>query len=224
MTQPNGLFIAFEGGEGAGKTTQARLLSEHLEAAGRKVLLTREPGGTELGERLRAIILRPVKNSRDAPASPSQPHLTAAAELFLFLAARAELVSEVVRPALTAGTTIVCDRFTASTIAYQGHGRGLDLDAVRRACDLATGGLRPDLSVLLDLPVDAGLSRKEEAEESDAIGRESRNFHERVRRGFHELAAADPQRWLVVNATMPVEDIAHTVWGCVCSLLGEPAS
>jgi dTMP kinase len=224
VTQLNGLFIAFEGGEGAGKTTQARLLSEHLEAAGRKVLLTREPGGTELGERLREIILRPVKNSGIAPASTPQPHLTAAAELFLFLAARAQLVSEVVRPALTEGTTIVCDRFTASTIAYQGHGRGLDLDAVRRACDLATGGLRPDLSVLLDLPVDAGLSRKEEAEESDAIGRESRNFHERVRRGFHELAAADPQRWLVVSATMPVEDIAHTVWGCVCSLLGEPAS
>jgi dTMP kinase len=126
--------------------------------------LTREPGGTELGERLREIILRPVKNSGITPGSTSQPHLTAAAELFLFLAARAELVSEVVRPALTDGTTIVCDRFTASTIAYQGHGRGLDLDAVRRACDLATGGLQPDLSVLLDLPVDDGLSRKEEAE------------------------------------------------------------
>ncbi len=217
-----GLFIAFEGGEGAGKTTQARILAENLRRVGRGVLLTREPGGTEIGERLREIILRPVKSTRDA--APLQPHLAAAAELFLFLAARAQLVAEVIKPALAGNAIVVCDRFTASTIAYQGYGRGLDLDAVEKASDLATGGLRPDLSVLLDVPVAAGLSRKAEAEESDAIGRESPDFHDRVRRGFHHLAAADPQRWSIINATRSIYDVSDAVMERVQSLLDRPPS
>ena len=217
MSASRAIFIAFEGGEGAGKTTQAQLLRDRLETLERKVLLTREPGGTELGERLRQIILRPTTSPAVAAA---QSELTAAAELFLFLAARAQLVSEVIRPALVAGAVVVCDRFTASTIAYQGYGRRLDLDAVRRACDLATDGLQPDLSVLLDLPVDVGLSRKAEAEETDAIGRETGDFHERVRRGFHELAAAEPQRWLVVDATLPIEDVCEMIWERVRTLTG----
>jgi dTMP kinase len=220
VTERKGLFIAFEGGEGAGKTTQARTLQARLQAGGYKVLLTREPGGTAVGERLREIILRPAGKSSDAPAAPPQSGLTAAAELFLFLAARAQLVSEVIRPALANGITVVCDRFSDSTVAYQGYGRGLDREAVRAACDLATGGLRPDLSVLLDLPVDAGLSRKIQGGEWDAIGEESREFHERVRRGFHELAAAEPQRWLVIDATLPIEDVSEMIWERVYALTG----
>ena len=221
VTELKGLFIAFEGGEGTGKTTQARMLQERLQGLGRRVLLTREPGGTDVGERLREIILRP---SKDPDGPPAQPHLTAAAELFLFLAARAQLVSEVINPALADGAIVVCDRFSDSTIAYQGYGRGLNLEAVRESCDLATGGLRPDLSVLLDLPVEAGLARKNDGNEWDAIGQESREFHERVRGGFHELAAAEPQRWLVVDAALPVEGIAGIVWERVRGLLDEAAS
>jgi dTMP kinase len=215
-----GLFIALEGGEGAGKTTQARMLAERLRAAAREVLLTREPGGTEVGERLREVILRPT----NSPATSSRPHLIAEAELFLFLAARAQLIAEVVWPALGANRIVVCDRFTASTIAYQGYGRGLDLDSVRTACNLATNGLVPDLSILLDLPVDAGLSRKAEAEETDAIGNESRDFHERVRRGFHHIAAGDPDRWLVVDAGQPIEAVARLIWGRVRLLLDGPSA
>lgn len=214
------LFIAFEGGEGAGKTTQAQLLQERLQGLGREVLLTREPGGTALGEHLREIILRPSNEHRDAKP---EPHLTAAAELFLFLAARAQLVAEVIGPALADGKIVVCDRFDDSTIAYQGYGRGLDLEAVRRACDLATGGLRPDLSVLLELPVEAGLARKADGDEWDAIGQESREFHERVRRGFRELVAAEPQRWLIVDAALPIDDVARMIWERVRGLLdGAP--
>ena len=223
VTERKGLFIAFEGGEGAGKTTQARLLRERLQSLDHQVLLTREPGGTDVGERLREIILRPSKTSSGPSAAPPQSELTATAELFLFLAARAQLVSEVIRPALADGTVVVCDRFSGSTIAYQGYGRGLDLEAVRRACELAAGGLRPDLSVLLDLPVETGLARKSEGGEWDAIGQESREFHQRVRRGFHELAAAEPQRWLVVDAAQPVEEVARVIWERIRGLLDRTA-
>ena len=138
--KPKPFFVAFEGGEGAGKTTQARLLQERLQTLSRSVLLTREPGGTDLGEHLRQIILRPTNDRRE---SKPEPHLTAAAELFLFLAARAQLVDEVIRPALAGGAVVICDRFSDSTIAYQGYGRGLDLEAVRKACDLATTAFDP---------------------------------------------------------------------------------
>jgi dTMP kinase len=213
-----GLFITFEGGEGAGKTTQIELLGQRLRNTGRAVVITREPGGTALGEDLREIILRPSKRNPATPNAPSQPHMTSAAELFLFLAARAELASEVIRPALAGGATVLCDRFNDSTIAYQGYGRGLHLASVRAACDLSTGGLIPDLSVLLDLPVEAGLARKAGSGEWDAIGDESCDFHERVRRGFHKLAAAEPQRWLVVDATLPIENVSETIWERVQTL------
>ncbi len=156
-------------------------------------------------------------------SAPPQSDLTAIAELFLFLAARAQLVWEVIRPALANGTVVVCDRFSDSTIAYQGYGRGLYLEAVRRACELATGGLRPDLSVLLDLSVDAGLARKSDGDEWDAIGQESREFHERVRRGFHELVAAEPSRWLAVDAAQPVEEVARVIWERIRGLLDRTA-
>jgi dTMP kinase len=216
--EPKALFIAFEGGEGAGKTTQARLLKERLQALGRDVVLTREPGGTALGEHLREIILRPSGKSQ-SPTAPGSG-LAAAAELFLFLTARAQLASEVIRPALERGATVICDRFSDSTIAYQGYGRGLDVEAVRKACDLAAGGLQTDLSVLLDIPVTDGLSRKAAEDEiSDAIGGETSAFHEGVRHGFHELVAAEPERWLVVDATLTREEVARVVWERVAQLL-----
>jgi dTMP kinase len=216
--KPKPFFVAFEGGEGAGKTTQAALLQERLRALARNVLVTREPGGTDLGEHLRQIILRPTNDHRE---SKPEPHLTAAAELFLFLAARAQLVDEVIRPALAGGAVVICDRFSDSTIAYQGYGRGLDLEAVREVCDLATNRLRPDLSILLDLPVEVGLARKGEMDERDTIGQESRDFHERVRRGFLTLVAKKPQRWLVVDASQPAEEVARLIWERVRRLLNE---
>ncbi len=220
MTQRRALFIAFEGGEGAGKTTQALVLQERLRALGRDVVLTREPGGTSLGEHLREIILRPPGRSRSPIAAPAALDLAAAAELFLFLAARAQLLSEVIRPALEKGTIVICDRYSASTIAYQGYGRGLDVEAVRKACDLAADGLLPDLSVLLDIPVDDGLGRKAAGDEAeDAIGGESREFHERVRRGFQELVTVQPERWLVVDATSSPEKVARIIWQRVAELL-----
>ncbi|MGA2285744.1 MAG: dTMP kinase [Dehalococcoidia bacterium] len=219
----SGLFLAFEGGEGAGKTTQAKLLKERLQGLGKEVVLTREPGGTALGEHLREIILRPTERERSSTDARSS--LAPAAELFLFLAARAQLVSEVIRPGLEKGAIVVCDRYSASTIAYQGYGRGLDVEAVRRACDLAAGGLKPDLSILLDIPVSDGLNRKAvEGEAHDAIGGESRDFHERVRQGFQELVAAEPERWLVVDAALSPEEAARTIWPRVVELLDQDQS
>ncbi|HUS81786.1 MAG TPA: dTMP kinase [Dehalococcoidia bacterium] len=206
VTQRKGLFITFEGGEGAGKTTQVGLLQQRLQRIGRALVVTREPGGTALGERLRDIIFR--------------PGLEGETELLLILAARAQLLAEVIRPALERGEAIICDRYSDSTLAYQGYGRGLDLAATAAANDLATGGLRPDLSILLDLPVDAGLARKAGGYEWDTIGHESREFHERVRHGFHELAAAEPQRWLIVDATLPIEDVSEMIWERVHALTG----
>ncbi|MGD0115453.1 MAG: dTMP kinase [Dehalococcoidia bacterium] len=219
-TAQKGLFIAFEGGEGAGKTTQARLLQERFQSLGKAVVLTREPGGTALGEHLREIILRPSGRERSTTGAVSG--VASTAELFLFLTARSQLVSEVIRPALERGATVVCDRYGASTIAYQGYGRGLDVEAVRRACDLAAGGLQPDLSILLDIPVNDGLGRKDvEDEAHDAIGGETNDFHERVRRGFQELVAAEPERWLVVDAALSPEEVARTIWQRVNELLGQ---
>ena len=194
----NGLLVTFEGGEGSGKSTQAALLSRRLESEGRGVLQLREPGGTPLGEELRRLLLQ----RRSA--------IAAEAELLLFLAARAELVRDLIRPALDEGKVVVCDRFSDSTIAYQGYGRGLDLAAVRALDTFATGGLVPDLTVLLDLPVAAGRARK--PGERDAIEAEGIAFHEHVRQGYLALAAEEPRRWLALDATLDADSIAAQVW------------
>jgi dTMP kinase len=196
-TAASGLFITFEGGEGSGKSTQVELLARRLETAGRRVLKLREPGGTPLGEELRQLLLH-----RRADISPQ-------AELLLFLAARAELVRAVIRPALAEGTIVICDRFSDSTLAYQGYGRGIDLDQVRKLNDSATGGLKPDLTVLLDLPVEAGRSRKQRDE--DAFQGEDDTFHERVRQGYLALARQEPDRWLVLDATRPAEELTAAI-------------
>ena len=175
--------MVLEGVEGAGKTTQVRLLGAWLEAEGVPHVLTREPGGTPVGEAVRELVLK-------------RPHLDVppASELLLILAARAAFVRDVVRPALERGEVVVADRFDASTLAYQGHGRGLDLPTVARMNAFATGGLRPDALVVLDLPVDEGRDRqRRQGKTADRIEREGRDFLERVRAGYRQVVEDDPR-------------------------------
>jgi dTMP kinase len=194
-----GLLITFEGGEGSGKTTQARLLARRLEAAGYAVTLTREPAGTEVG--------------RLAWEGIARGGLDPFTELFLFLAARSDHTARVIAPALKKGRIVVCDRFADSTVAYQGYGRGLDPRLLQRLNRLATKGLRPDLIFLLDLPVKEGLARQGRAgNDRDAIGRETAAFHERVRRGYLALAAAERRRWVILDARRPLDELAEEIW------------
>ncbi len=192
-----GLFISFEGGEGCGKSTQARALYRRLRRRGLPVLLTKEPGGTPLGRAVRKLLKR------------DRLSINALTEVLLFAAARAELVQEVIRPALDQGMIVLCDRFAESTLAYQGYGRGLDLNLVSRLNDLATGGLKPDLIILLDLEVGRGLKRKRGR---DRFERESLFFHERVRRGYLELAGSGDDRWQVIDASLPPRLVRQTIW------------
>jgi len=200
--RPRGRFITLEGGEGAGKSTQARLLGERLLAAGVPVVLTREPGGTPAGERIRALLLAPG----EAPITPQT-------EALLMTAARAEHVARVIEPALDAGSWVISDRYVDSTFAYQGGGRGLPLRHLQQAQELATHGLIPDLTLLLDLPVEIGLRRRMGAmEEPNRLDAEARTFHESVRTSYHSLVAADRVRWHVVDATQEVDRIAAAIW------------
>ena len=199
------LFITFEGGEGCGKTTQAKALFRKLSRLGYPVLLSKEPGGTRLGREL----ARWLKNA-EADFDP-------VSELFLFAAARAHLVSQVIRPALAKGEIVILDRFADSTAAYQGYGRGLDLSFVSAVNDAATGGLRPNLIVLLDIEVEAGLGRKRSNQ--DRFEREEIDFHRRVKEGYLKMAAAEPERWLVVDATLPKAKVSEVIWERVKQLL-----
>ena len=201
------LFIVFEGGEGCGKSTQTRALCRRLSKDGFRAVLTREPGGTRLGERVR----RHLKRTGETRISPL-------AELFLIATARAQLVSEIIRPELEKGKTVICDRFTPSTLAYQGYGRGLNTDALREVNDIATDGMSPDLIVLLDIPIEDGLGRKK-SKERDRFESESLAFHARVRRGYLDMAKADPERWLVVDGRLPKKEIEEMIWGKVSILL-----
>lgn len=177
-----GLFLAFEGVEGSGKSTQAGLLAESLRSAGMEVLLAREPGTTPLGERVRGIVL-------DSASLEIPP----ASELFLMLAARAAFVRQVVRPALEAGSVVISDRFELSTLAYQGAGRGVPVEEIRRANRLATGGLSPDATILLTLDPEEGVRRQEAAaKRRDRMEREGIDFHRSVARGYHDLADQVP--------------------------------
>jgi len=185
--EPRGVFLVLEGVEGAGKTTQLRLLREELERRGFPVVQAREPGGTPVGEAVRAVLLDRVE--LDMPAE---------SELFLMLAARAAFVRDVVKPALEAGAVMLADRFETSTFAYQGHGRGLPLAEVRRLNAFATGGLRPDLVLILDLPLSEGRDRqRREGKDADRIERGGEDFHARVARGYRTLATSDPEVVLV---------------------------
>ena len=206
-----GLFISFEGGEGCGKSTQARRLAAQLKRAGHPVVRTHEPGGTALGDELR----RSLKRSRDTLVSPE-------AELLLFAAARAQLAREVIIPALERDCIVICDRFTDSTVAYQGYGRGLPLDLVETINSVAARDLRPDLIVLLDMDPAVALKRK--GQQGDRFEMEGLAFHERVRQGYHLLAAEEPQRWLVLDATRPPGRTARSILRRVQSLVEERSS
>ena len=201
------LFITFEGGEGSGKSVQTRALYRKLCRLNIPVVLIHEPGSTLLGERLTRLL----KWAESTNISP----LT---ELMLFNASRAQLVEEVVRPALKAGKIVVCDRYTDSTIAYQGYGRRLDIGRIKNINKLATGALKPDLSVLMDIPVDKGFARKT-GQEADRFEKEAKAFHQRVRKGYLRLAAEEPERWLVIDAGLSKEKIKQIIWEKVSSLL-----
>jgi dTMP kinase len=202
------MFITFEGGEGAGKSTQARRLAEWLRAHGREVWLTREPGGTPLAEAIRQIALFPDE-AADA--------LTPEAEVLLMSAARAQHVAAI-RHCLATGAIVVSDRFADSTIAYQGAGRQLDRAVVRAITAFAAGGLVPDLTVLLDLDPAVGLARKP-ATEMNRVDSEDLAFHQRVATAFRELAAAEPARWLVLDATLPADELADAIAAAVMARL-----
>ncbi|MFA7248739.1 MAG: dTMP kinase [Dehalococcoidia bacterium] len=208
MSPRAGWFVTLEGGEGAGKSTQIAALARLATVAGLEVVTCREPGGTPLGERLRSALL-----STEAGETTPAP----AAELLVFTAARAQLVAEVIRPALERGALVICDRFSDSTMAYQHYGRGLDRAMVEAANHAATQGLVPDLTVLLDLPPEQAFQRGDRG--GDYLEREDMAFHRRVRRGFLELAAAEPERWLVLDATHPEMQITHAAWERVRVLL-----
>ena len=184
------MFITFEGPDGSGKSTQLRMLASALREEGRDIVTTREPGGTEIGDQIRAVIMN-MKNKAMDPRT----------ELLLFNASRAQLVEELIRPSLAAGKIILCDRYADSTMAYQGYGHGLDKDELRRLLNFATGGLKPDLTLLFDISAEAGLKRRlSNHDEWNRMDDYALQFHERVRGGFLELAAADPERWVVLDA------------------------
>jgi len=203
------LFITFEGGEGTGKSLQIRLLKKRLSKLGIPVLLTYEPGGTSFGRR----IARLLKWSQDVNISP-------VAELILFNASRAQLVDEVLKPALKDGKVVICDRYADSTTAYQGYGRGLNLEMVKAINEAATGKLEPALTILLDMPVEEGLARKR-LKKPDRFEQEDLAFHQRVRGGYLKMVANDPQRWLVVDGRQPKGAIAEIIWLRVSKLISE---
>ncbi len=197
-----GLFITFEGIEGSGKSSQISLLSEHLAAKGRQVSRTREPGGTQIGDQIRKILLDPRNKALDHKA-----------ELLLYAASRAQHLKEIIFPALTAGKIVLCDRFSDATIAYQGYGRGLDLSLIQEIDVLVTAGMQPDLTILLDIEAAAGLARARGRNSIQGLHGESRfeneetAFHERVRKGYLSLAALHKGRFIVVDASLPVEAV-----------------
>jgi dTMP kinase len=199
-----GLLITFEGGEGSGKSTQIARLAAHQRALGLDPLVTREPGGTALAEGIRALLL-------DSSVAPE-----AVSEALLMVAARADLVSAVIRPALAAGRNVLCDRYTDSTLAYQGAGRGLEAGMLEGWNAVATGGLVPDLTFLFDLDPEIGLARRASAGVStNRLDRESLTFHQRVRARYLELAASNPKRWIVLDATESHDQLESRVWEAV---------
>ncbi len=215
----SGLFITLEGVEGCGKSTQARLLVEHLEGRGVEVVLTREPGGTALGERLREILL-------DIGQTGMRPET----ELFLYLASRAEHVAHVIAPALKRGSVVISDRFGDASVAYQGGGRGLGVDLVRSLNETATSGVKPNISFLLDLDAGEGLGRLDgriqdgrPGASRDRIEREAIEFHRLVRQAYLEEAAREPGRFVVLDAGSHVEELAREIASRVDALLEERA-
>lgn len=218
-----GVFVTFEGGEGSGKTTQLKLLANHIRASGKEVIETHDPGGTAIGKEIRTLLLDP----ESAP-------IAAATELLLYEASRAQLVREVIAPALRQGVVVLCDRFTDSTLAYQGFGRSLDLDLIRQLNRCAADGVAPDLTILLDLEPEIGLARCSRNTSLDAatgigaepacwdrIEAEPLEFHRRIREGYHALARENPDRMIVIDAGCGVAEIETIVWNQFIRLQGR---
>jgi len=195
-------FITFEGPDGGGKTTQARLLEEVLSAQGHRVLVTREPGGTAIGNAIRSLLLDGANKAMGERT-----------EALLFNAARAQLVDEVIRPALAQGQIVLCDRYADSTLAYQGYGRGLAVDELSQLIRFATGDLRPDLTIFLKIDATVGIERKRQlaGTEWNRLDEETLHFHQQVAAGFEQLIADEPYRWLVVDALQPLEQVHQEI-------------
>lgn len=207
------LFITFEGPDGSGKTTQIHLLRAYLQEQGFAVCQTREPGGTPIGDQIRQVV-----------HATANTKIQSTTEILLYSASRAQLVAQVIRPALARGQIVLCDRYAESTLAYQGYGRGLDLVTLQTITAFATGELRPDLVVYLDIPVSEGLHRKRHAHETEdkewnRLDQEPLDFHQRVRQGYLHLAEKEPERWLILDARRPVEAIQQEIRQAVLSRL-----
>jgi len=207
-TTEKGLFISFEGIEGTGKTIQSKLLYEHLIKKGYNVILTEEPGGTKIGLKIRDVLLS-VENRGITPVT----------ELLLYNASRAQHVKEVILPALTKGSIVITDRFTDSTIAYQGYGRGIDLELIESLERIVTDGVRPDFTLLLDLDVETGLLRNKGINKTDRLELEDVEFHKRVRNGYLQIAAKEPERIKLVNASEGIREIQGRIIDIVTSCI-----
>lgn len=194
------MFISFEGIEGTGKTTQARLLADHLTAAGHAVVLTEEPGGTSISLKIREVLL-----------NVEHGEMHALTELLLYNASRSQHIHERILPSLEGGRYVITDRFSDSTIAYQGYGRGMDIEIIKTIDKIVTGGLKPDLTILLDIDAETGLRRNRGANKVDRFELEDINFHNSVRRGYLEIARREPERIRVIDASGDVEDVRKRV-------------
>ncbi|MFZ6006909.1 MAG: dTMP kinase [Nitrospirota bacterium] len=204
-SQPKkGIFISLEGIEGTGKTTQARLLSERLVEKGYEVILTQEPGGTVIGNRIREILLH-----------VDHREMSYMVELLLYNADRAQHLNEKILPAVNDGKIVITDRFTDSTIAYQGYGRGIDIELLKSIDLIATGGIRPDLTILFDLDVETGLKRNKGINKVDRLELEDIEFHKKVREGYLKIAEAETERIKIVDASLPLKDVSEKVWEIV---------
>lgn len=205
----SGAFLVLDGTEGSGKSTQGRLLQERLRTLGREAVLVRDPGTTRIGEQIRAILL-----------DPAHTEMSMRCEMLLYMSARAQMMAEVIEPALASGKTVICDRFVSSTLAYQLGGEGLSADEIRSVADIAIKGRWPDLTILLDLPADKSLARVKRAK--DRIEQRPAAYHEQVRRNYLAQASADPRRYRVIDADRPVEQVAADVWREAATLLRIP--
>ncbi|MEL7637180.1 MAG: dTMP kinase [Anaerolineaceae bacterium] len=204
------MFITFEGPEGSGKSTQLPRLAQFLEDSSLQVVKTREPGGTKIGDQIREVLVR-MDNTELHPRT----------EILLFLAARAQLVEELIIPSLQQGKIILCDRYGDSTLAYQGYGHGLDLETLRAMLQFATGGLKPDLTILLDVDVLTGLKRKKIKEEWNRLDAFELSFHERVRAGYKILAEQEPERWKIVDATQDPDQVQMEIRALVLDAINN---
>ncbi|MCG8450381.1 MAG: dTMP kinase [Pirellulales bacterium] len=204
------MFITLEGPDGSGKSSQMAPLLERLQKKGYEALGTREPGGTAIGDQVRKVLFD-MKNKGMHPRS----------EILLFQSSRAQLVEEVIRPALAAGQVVVSDRFADSTLAYQGYGHGVDLDELRRIISYATGGLQPDLTVLFDLDAEEGLARRDTGGDWNRLDDYDLAFHQRVRDGYHALAAQEPARWAMIDASQDAPAVAEALQSAVLDFLRQ---